>query len=78
MRIARLFYQRDLYRQPRAAVQQAATNTTGAVLPPHRPKKQAEESGQIAHLSQTQRATSNGVSHRTQRKLDRLAARGEF
>jgi hypothetical protein len=51
----------------------AAANTTGAILPPHRPKKQEEESSQFANLSQAARAQQNGVSKRTQEKIDRLA-----
>lgn len=50
-------------------VQAAAAKTTGDVLPEGRPKK----TSQIATLSQAAKAKANGVSKRTQEKLDRLA-----
>jgi hypothetical protein len=50
------------------AVRAAAANTTGEVLPKH-----THPDGQISHQKQADRASANGVSRRTQRKLDRLA-----
>jgi hypothetical protein len=51
------------------AIRAAAAKTTGDVLPEGRPKKL----GKLPSLSQAERAKQNGISPRTQKKLDRLA-----
>jgi hypothetical protein len=53
----------------RERVADAATDTTGEVMAPHRP----QGSSQSATLSQAERARQAGVSKRTQEKLDALA-----
>lgn len=53
----------------REAVAEAAQQTSGETLPPHRPPKEVAEST----TSQVDRARARGVSLDTQKKLDRLA-----